>query len=728
MSLLEKSLLEAVEDRIFKVDKFFDNWYGGENKGKSYTFIFRSNLKITNIQYSELISLIRQFSCWHEEYLEGRFEKKLQFVSLNDFKHTIDETVKSFNDGKNDYSQIAKNVSTIYGPVISNYISIDAFYGSCTVFLPPGLSLDLKELCAHSGYIFACGMNLYVCSIEEVRYEQFEKKLETYSRKRSSDLNTNDSKVLFKVYAHTDKSKFEPNDQESNDTNINDLKIHTNKFYFGNLKLIEMLSKLNKNETINQTIYVDVSGLIDSTNDIPLPQKRDTCKTLWLFSDHEINYTNLQKGKKRYFICYEQLYKNDNPFYLFDEDKPAWIAPITIPHTLMAAMINLAEPKNISTNNEKIGTRHSVRLLDPFAGSGTTLFEALKYSHIDINCSDESIFSENLIRDNFEFFKSKELYDDYKNTFSEVSEWIKPENQEYFGKSRNVNNQRSNIDNARKFYDDAMKLLQKIYYQEGQTEYEFEKDLEKTKSEYVLELENLNLLSKIDFYIGIKIIKKHFVSRYGRQEDWDILFKRYAELLLYKLKVLGESNKVNKNQLETSLDESKIRDEKYIEIGGTYSTCCTVQIFEKYNDRAIDTNFKIPFERRKIEEIEKVNYYDIIITDPPYGFNTNEDSVRLSELYYNSLKVIIRALKSNSQLILSLPDQSYNGQKLYHFTRKELVIHQILAIAQIHDKHAVNPVYSVPYHGGLFEPPYFWESDKALRRSILHFKFSSSNT
>jgi hypothetical protein len=58
------------------------------------------------------------------------------------------------------------------------------------------------------------------------------------------------------------------------------------------------------------------------------------------------------------------------------------------------------------------------------------------------------------------------------------------------------------------------------------------------------------------------------------------------------------------------------------------------------------------------------------------------------------------------------------GRRSPFFTHKELVIQQILSIAEQAKREVIIPAYSVPQQKDLFHPPYYWESERAL----LHFR------
>jgi len=115
------------------------------------------------------------------------------------------------------------------------------------------------------------------------------------------------------------------------------------------------------------------------------------------------------------------------------------------------------------------------------------------------------------------------------------------------------------------------------------------------------------------------------------------------------------------------------------------------------------------------------NQYDLIITDPPYGFNTDDSAIELSAFYKKFIAKLIKALKNNGQLIMALPDRSNSGRISPYFTHKEIVIQNILNICNENEFSLYSLANTVP-NNLLYRPPYYWQSEKALKRSIIHFK------
>jgi len=115
--------------------------------------------------------------------------------------------------------------------------------------------------------------------------------------------------------------------------------------------------------------------------------------------------------------------------------------------------------------------------------------------------------------------------------------------------------------------------------------------------------------------------------------------------------------------------------------------------------------------------------YDLIATDPPYGFNQEISSKQLADLYAKLFENLIGALKDDGQLVVAVPDAALAGKPFPVFTTKYTVIRQVLQAARKEGREVFQTAYIKPSPGSLFTPPYYWESSGALRRAILHFRF-----
>jgi Putative RNA methylase family UPF0020 len=652
---------ESSENKDYFDSKvFFDQWF--RKYGKSYHFVFRKNLKVTNIQFPELVSLIRQF---HENNGNDKFSD-LQFLSVKEFQQEIWGIVNSFSSVK-DKKEKSKFIAEKYYDILEKCIVIDCFYGSCAVFTPLNLTLNLKSICAYSGYIHNCGMNIYIRNTEKASKDELFKKLDTY-------VNTieDDKKVWFEVHAQSRKQKLNKSLRDGHD----ELKIHVEKFYMGGNQLSKVLSDLEIK--YKDQLIVNSNGL----SEISESKDRNLKKSLCLLIDNAINFSSLEKGEKQYFICYEQLYKNTNPFYVFKEDKPAKSAPVTIPNTLLGAMINIAEPFSIKC----------CKLMDPFAGTGTTYFEAIKYESIErIQFYDNDKFCKFLFEDNIKFFKCK--IEDLKQHTEDLIQYVK-----FLELSS-----RDREDERYEIYNSVIEFIEENI-----------DDIERFRisDETHRFLSGIGFLGRLIFYVRLRVIWKYYVKPYGnRKEDLDDFCIREIEFLINQIEKFVNIKHACKN--------SQAEDDRILVFQGKkyYSECCMIDF-----DKILSSN-KYVYTTEDACNIEGSREYNIIVTDPPYGFNVDINPKKLADIYANVLERMIKLLVNNGQLIISLPNRSYNGQNLYFFCQKDFIIRQVLSIAKKCDKEVVFPAYSLPHQNALFRPPYYWNSSHTLSRSILHFRF-----
>jgi len=112
--------------------------------------------------------------------------------------------------------------------------------------------------------------------------------------------------------------------------------------------------------------------------------------------DSDIRKDSKFPDDRKLFIIYEQLYKNENPYHWFDENKPGWVSHTTLPHSLCSAMLNLTRPWWPSDRR--------VEICDPFGGSGATYLEAKKFEDASVLSSDLSFLATKAAKDNVEIF------------------------------------------------------------------------------------------------------------------------------------------------------------------------------------------------------------------------------------------------------------------------------------------------------------------------------------
>jgi hypothetical protein len=164
----------------------------------------------------------------------------------------------------------------------------------------------------------------------------------------------------------------------------------------GPLRLVKVLKWMS--EQLRERIVIPQPGDYKRHGEFRDQAGVDRTRTIWLITDRPLVESTGVSGPERYFLCYDQLYSNENPFHVFDENKPAWKAHTTIPHTLAGAMINVSRPW--------WPEGATVKIADPFVGTGTTCLECLKFTETVTEGSDLDSSAALLMNDNLAFFET----------------------------------------------------------------------------------------------------------------------------------------------------------------------------------------------------------------------------------------------------------------------------------------------------------------------------------
>lgn len=492
---------------------------------------------------------------------------------------------------------------------------------------------------------------------------------------------------------------------DSSYSDIFALKIHQDKIRINNKKVTDIIKDLLEK-------YAEYLTEYDLVNNQATSETEDG--VIWILQDKGIEYSGnkIYPTSKRLLICYHQFFKNANPMHFFDENKPAWNAPITIPHTLLASMVNITRP----FNNANI-----IKIHDPFCGSGSLILEMLKDDHVFATGGDNSKIANFLLKHNLEFFSlTADDIRTLKNNFKTVAESIKNNSHE----------------DAKKKYD--VKALKNINYKEGFEKahnllidlINFEKNPEKDPSSYTYSedfekrINNYSNLERLIFYVALRAHVKRCAIQ---TETWSDSFHDEALNLINSLEKF-----IYWKQLEFANSARPKIQSSSVNLGMTLNDAFGF-LNLALNYRLYQTAFEEKyFEREQEADATEDNpefdqYYDIVVTDPPYGFNTNENVYELSNLYANFIKVWIKKIKPKGHLVICLPSETYNGQVLPFCTMPELVTAQVLAAVAAENKIIISPAKMQPSLSPGMQPPYFWVSTKVLRRSILHFQIDTLN-
>jgi tRNA G10 N-methylase Trm11 len=787
------------------VNRFLKKWFTDyknihniHNGGKAYFFLFRKNLKVTNIQFSELLALLQTYN---EDEFKGHNVKKLIFMSFAELKDKISDSLDTLWNF--DSANRCDKIIEIYSDILYRVVVVDSFFGSCAVFIPPHLKINLEKICGDSGYIHSCGRNVFTRKIGKTTKEEFFCSLKDYLGYKETQNSNDEEKIFFTAYSHEYHTTYDRHKEAVLRSGLDDVKVYEDKLWMGKDRLVSVIRQMEKE--FGHQLQIPAPGDYRQAHKDLLEKessKIDRNQTIWLIVDHSIDSRDYKNpGQERYYICYAQEFVNENPFHIFDEDKPAWIADITMPHTLTGAMINITRPW--------WDTSKKVSIADPFGGTATTWFESLKFSDKDVECvcSDVGEVQNNtdnqddlakdihflLAKDNLEVFSASceklnklgiklnllvkvlTIFDtkidseDIVNYLEEKEQGKEPSIQTNWQKlikdieKDNEENEKLKEDNKEPVWCSnypkndneicqivceilkAWREAFKLGYFELIPEREHEKygsrcqwtqdiinDLYKPKNN--LFNEETIFLYRILFYITLRTVIRHTVilekrtgelllkpeTRLMSQENRKDWRNAYTKELITLISRLRELHKLRSREEFNQNNEQK---QPVLTFLDTYSYGCSIGykfLEEKFKDNTSQ------IKKRDVRDIEE-DSYNLIVTDPPYGLNIKEKIEDLAKLYQDAFKAIINALKDDGQLVLGLPDRSHTGRQLPFFTQKDSVRRQIIAIAENEGFEIINTLSEVPEPKEIFQAPYYWESERALRRAILHFRFRRKN-
>jgi Putative RNA methylase family UPF0020 len=678
-------------------------WFSPAEDGQALFFLFTKNLGVTNVQHAELLSLLRRHTY---DRASKREAEALYFVTSEEFEKLLLEVTESFAD-QSSVDRLAKDTASLYIDLFARTVVVDSYFGSCNVFVPPPLAIDLMAICGEAGYIHSCGYSVFVRNMTKAEPYLLTQKLDEHL-KRLPPLP--DKRLRFLVYADEDFTDYDREQASLLSAGLDDAKLHVEKAWFRSQRVVDVLTALE--DELDGRIIVGKSGdYRDTIADHAQLRDIDKTRTLWLVQDRSIGDPCERPGNDRFYICYDQLFRNRNAVYVFDENKPAWRAHTTLPPTLAGALVNLVRRRERDNK--------TVHIADPFIGTGTSLLEAMRFPVIKFDGSDIDPISERLLIDNIAFFgmdasEARAIEERLRETREELDVALN-------GIAQGSVDAETLRDTP--VYAAARKVLSTDDFA--------------TQAQAVdlpgITLSGLgeDLFERLLAYIALRTSQRHS-ARFVRQQvktnsSWFAAYVEETRTLITQFKDLVDH--LEKSPLAE--DRRSLADRhKLIDDGQTvrlihdhYSTAC-VPLYQGTMKVEITAGRGEGRDGYFFEQCSATDLphdcYDIIIGDPPYGFNTVDGTEKLANLYRSFTKAVLLALRDGGDLILCLPERSHSGRYSPAFTHRELVTHELHLSAGKLRRQLIFPRDGVRGSERLFGDNYYWESPKALRRSVLH--------
>ncbi len=664
-------------DRRSKGD-LFESWY--KDYGAVYQFIYRCNFSITDIQYRELAELLRMHC------LSRDMGKKVFLATRQQMEEFLWEFQGELFSGKN--SGFSQEIRKVCLKKIAHTIVIDNYYTSSIVYIPETITADIEAIVYEGGYIYSCGEYVFRGKIDGTCYAEVEEAWTRYTRNKNLNfrLEIYDSRK----YSAADKGY----EDDFKNNGISSLQLDPEHFYLQEMSLMEAMKRLN-----DRNMY------------------QNSKETAWIFRDRAISEKEREVEQGYYFITWP-LVLNKNVSYLFDTDHPAWNNTL-IPHTFVSAMLNIGR-----------GTckGRDIKVLDPMVGSGTMAVEAAKYPEMIFSGSDIASDSCEMVNYNMQFFAMDDLSgeqlaqiiwkllkvmytDETEKLFNIISDQQK-ERLRKLNSSIDVSREKIISDitySVKNFLDKNIDI-----FLEDASEY----DEQRRKALKSAELSKEKVFY-VDFFVFVfrKASLRHCrtdISRMNRETLKKAAFREITGLLFRSLDMLDILKQMDSNCLSR-------KDGKVIfKMNGI--NCVGVDYGRVYKNHAIQRiqsgeDLRISLKKYQTEQV------DLIITDPPYGYNTEEQDEALYELYRDLAEESVKVVKPGGTIIMCLAARMHQGKRLPGFIKRDFVLGMFREAAARNGREIIDSDEEIRGMGELYDFPFFWESKKVLRREILKLQF-----
>lgn len=205
----------------------------------------------------------------------------------------------------------------------------------------------------------------------------------------------------------------------------------------------------------------------------------------------------------------------------------------------------------------------------------------------------------------------------------------------------------------------------------------------------------------------------------GQEEVWvegKSPYSNFVNLHPSRLKVsLQGLNQLT--QMETEIEERTINKDRF-EVGDFTEAMDPTKINYIHAKRSYKDLDQVCLGSIDVLNTLPQKSIDLIITDPPYGYNANEGSLR--SLFHELIPACIKCLNTGGLLMLIVPTSAGNGRTIPYFETHTPLTHEILANSD--GRRFVQISDTFPGSRSLARVPLYWRSNSLLERRLLCFK------
>lgn len=718
----------------------------------SYFFLLWKNLSVTNISVSELTSLLR---------LHSRSRKtgkllQVDFLTTEDYKAFLNNLWQSVFSERGKSNRTSLRIRRAVNDIIafhSNFfdrtIIFDTYFTSALVFIPRSIKVDIGAVTIQSGYVHSAGIAIYFRNIEKADRELFRVRMDRFLKMQRT------KKFFVTPYASELFAPYEGRSSVSIRNGLDGVRIQLRKHYFESESLPNFLLRLKKLFPRGIIIPRGISSY-DDDRARSLADGADPEVSIWFVTDAGVKFDPndriANKSKDLFIITYAQTHLNHSQFNIFKERKPAWVSSTTLPHSLSAAMVNITRHYH-HLNNEKNSSKSAkVVVLDPFCGTGTTLFDAAtRIPNAIVIGLDRSPVMPALVRNNALFLstpsseiaaklsmlRSIESYLRRKideESVAQAIQEIRSGKHIYLQPPRTSEQEFEyclwlliGAMNARngEISDASVAALA----QEGFTRGLLAR----------MESAEFPLQTRIVFYALWRALMMNTFSIRPEAITPQGIFRVFLKEIDLCIKEYDDLSRLLKRKAHPLRGRTGSLKSTWDACVGTYSlegrlnpgffsergkpVVVDQDIFGLSSFRSWKPGTYICQVADSIEKLAGLKpFADIILSDPPFGFNEfDSESREMRDLYAKMVPTLVNVLRPGGQLIIALPAFAKNGKQIPFYQTRESVTKQIIAHVEAADRKILRNVESFPADRAIFSLPWYWGTASTIERRIIHF-------